>query len=186
MQVIILLNHVLLCTTTEDELKAIMDETFFESLLDLSYKNYHFSRLASDTILLYKLMMENSLRMYMSRMRVIYMILLFVNISAGIRYPQFFHLVDLDFPLHLSGFNRDLYPNGVADLPIDIKDVLIKGGRLKVYSATRDPKTNKLLPEKNDFVWKASHDLRWAKEQNSMCLILQYVIRVVIIIALDI
>lgn len=55
-----------------------------------------------------------------------------------------------DYPLNLTEWNKDPYPNGVQDLPPEIKKELREGGKARIVT---DAKTR--LP----FCWKSSQDL---------------------------
>lgn len=58
-------------------------------------------------------------------------------------------VTELDFSI--TQWNVDPYPNGVHDLPANVKDALRKGGKLKVYIGEKDAEEIK---------WRSSQDLR--------------------------
>eukprot|EP00921_Rhytidocystis_pertsovi_P020754 GHVQ01033093.1.p1 GENE.GHVQ01033093.1~~GHVQ01033093.1.p1 ORF type:complete len:2566 (+),score=376.05 GHVQ01033093.1:821-7699(+) len=53
------------------------------------------------------------------------------------------------FDLALTEYNVDPYPNGVQDLPADMKTILRKGGKMKMLGNS----------DKEQLVWRASQDL---------------------------
>lgn len=70
----------------------------------------------------------------------------------------FYHLVDLEFPLDLSGWNDDPYPDGVQSLPAEIKEFLRQGGKLDVYTMVVGADGQR-KPDRKDFLWKSTHEL---------------------------
>eukprot|EP01054_Gregarina_sp_Poly1_P004505 Gregarina_sp_Poly_1__4504@NODE_241_length_10879_cov_245_316038_g212_i0_p1_GENE_NODE_241_length_10879_cov_245_316038_g212_i0NODE_241_length_10879_cov_245_316038_g212_i0_p1_ORF_typecomplete_len2605_score474_06KAP/PF05804_12/21KAP/PF05804_12/3_4KAP/PF05804_12/2_7e03KAP/PF05804_12/1KAP/PF05804_12/2_5e06DUF3361/PF11841_8/3_4e02DUF3361/PF11841_8/1_4e03DUF3361/PF11841_8/1_2e04DUF3361/PF11841_8/4_8e03DUF3361/PF11841_8/4_8e02DUF3361/PF11841_8/6_4e03DUF3361/PF11841_8/2_2e06Arm_2/PF04826_13/5_3Arm_2/PF0482 len=69
------------------------------------------------------------------------------------KYPQktFGQLAAWDFNIEISDWSKDKYPNGVQDLPFEIKDYLRTGGKLTLITETN------LSGE--DCLWRGSQDL---------------------------
>lgn len=55
-----------------------------------------------------------------------------------------------DFPFELTAWDENAYPNGVQDLPLDIREEIRSGGRFKVLL---DERTREV------FHWRASLDM---------------------------
>lgn len=59
-QSIILLNHVILCAASKEQLEAVADRSFYRKVKDLTAKDSFLLATAGETLALYQLMLEKA------------------------------------------------------------------------------------------------------------------------------
>lgn len=79
-------------------------------------------------------------------------IILFLLLGKDSDPSKFESYTRWDYPLELTQWNLDPYPNGVQDLPAEVKTELREGGKAKLVV---DP------VQRSPFIWKSSQDLTY-------------------------